>query len=1302
MKIPYTLERHLLEYGEQEEKYKVLYENFVYNKRLICDIIDETGRYFTFYSRHDSTHSAAIVSSIELLLGEERIRFLSPTDTFLLLLVAYLHDYGMSLTYEEIKKKLLDNSFNEFVEKMSHIDTFKKYTYWYKNDDFKIQAFDEHLWPLDTMQCVNVLISEFYRSKHGDRSEEAILKDFRGQGININPHKHMPERLEKLLGRLCSLHTKDFDEVMKLDHEANGAFNDRIHPRLLAVLIRIGDLLDLDNNRFDETKLRTVCEEIPQSSKVHYDKHKSVKSFLITPHKIHIVAESNDNNVLHAMREWVSWLEDELRHLHENWNSIVPEGFLGTVPKLVSDIKKGNSEILFCNKDLKLNLPEKKAFQLIQGSNIYKHNLIFIREYIQNALDALKVQFWNDELDQLNNFDQFDQEEILDTFEQKKNYIIKKYDEGKLEDDIKKYGINVRLFDGRIEEEKVLFKAYYNSDDYSEDDYKNKIMVVVEDNGTGISLGNFENRILNVGGKDKKDDYEIMKQEMPVFIKPTGEFGIGLQSGFLVADRLVIHTRTMFDEHQGREIIIESGQNTGFVQCNRWEEGASGKNRSRKRGTQVIVAIDPKRISIDHQFTTRSDQCEFPFREGKRDYLLDYLVNIASQYINEPFFNIRFLDAHTNLIKMIERENFTNRCDKEEVGQTVITTAEKNYKVQLLRDKDSNRWMHLYVYEQETGNRLELILKDSFEKERRVNTYYKGIKLEATQLEKDLEKYLLRGSNANINYSFNETREYITINRNDVTLKGKVLGEKVFKSLMEIGMRGIRSILLDLYEKDPLITDYIECRRKLAPIVNDIMVVFNDYTEKETYEYPLKPFNVDVMTEKQKKSIEELIKSYNAQIIVEVLIKLVASWTWGNTDGFGIRVYEKEVENTRDQLYQYLANVLNEAGMKMVGDAELNLKYMNSMARNLLADIGGWAKEPLGKYWRDEFHYTFGNEKIINRHFRKKIPALEIYLYHEKYAQKELLTTRYLEILEVLSDRYIHDDCFGGYMHDWDNEFNDIFLFTYENKEMKPVYFGSNAIRDREVLYVDGKRFFNQMTGDIEAIYPIEEMNVTIYKNKKTYFKLTFTKNEGQHVYIVNELQEIRDYLFQEIIHVGFVDVEEKGYIYFNDNKIACLPAIKNYEQIAVDQLPFEFQKVYNDSCFKEIQQESYIMIPITKDVMEEFGLILLGIKIEKVKIVANICKERFRTHDIIDDFDKIKEIQDIENAELYCYILDIIQKITSQKAFSILCEYTYHHRLNLENNIDEIRVKEEIKKGYIYLIRDLLEYVMDFMGLIE
>ena len=69
---------------------------------------------------------------------------------------------------------------------------------------------------------------------------------------------------------------------MKLDYETNGFNSDYAHPRFVAMMLRLGDLLDIDNGRFNKGAL-AAAGGLPETSKPHLEKHEATIHLLVTP-----------------------------------------------------------------------------------------------------------------------------------------------------------------------------------------------------------------------------------------------------------------------------------------------------------------------------------------------------------------------------------------------------------------------------------------------------------------------------------------------------------------------------------------------------------------------------------------------------------------------------------------------------------------------------------------------------------------------------------------------------------------------------------------------------------------------------------------------------------------------------------------------------------------------------------------------------------------------------------------------------------------------------------------------------------
>ena len=192
------------------------------------------------------------------------------------------------------------------------------------------------------------------------------------------------------------MHTANENEILKLDYETNGFSTDYAHPRFVAVLLRLGDLLDIDNGRFNPfTAL--VAGDPPEQTKPHIEKHQSTRHLLITPEKIEFRSNCSSDEAYREIRNTIKWLEKEIEFLTLNWSKIVPKNLGGYAPRFdKKELLLNGIPDIEGTTDLKLQISQEKAFDIIEGYNIYDDKFIFIREVIQNALDATKLKLWQD------------------------------------------------------------------------------------------------------------------------------------------------------------------------------------------------------------------------------------------------------------------------------------------------------------------------------------------------------------------------------------------------------------------------------------------------------------------------------------------------------------------------------------------------------------------------------------------------------------------------------------------------------------------------------------------------------------------------------------------------------------------------------------------------------------------------------------------------------------------------------------------------------------------------------------------
>lgn len=181
--IALTIERKLKAYSESPghtDRHEILWHEWNHNKRWLTQLQELILPSFPSYSRHDVSHSEAVVHNIEMLLGEENIMQLSATDCFVLLHTVYIHDIGMCITHAEREEILANVRFREFVEEVAgEADSdMGRYARVLLQENFKSSDPNDKKYvfrkKLDVYYAIIYLIAEHRRREHGEVSEQRM------------------------------------------------------------------------------------------------------------------------------------------------------------------------------------------------------------------------------------------------------------------------------------------------------------------------------------------------------------------------------------------------------------------------------------------------------------------------------------------------------------------------------------------------------------------------------------------------------------------------------------------------------------------------------------------------------------------------------------------------------------------------------------------------------------------------------------------------------------------------------------------------------------------------------------------------------------------------------------------------------------------------------------------------------------------------------------------------------------------------------------------------------------------------
>ncbi|TSB24008.1 histidine kinase [Psychrobacter sp. YGAH215] len=555
--------KHLENKAAEDSNTSILLAQWSFDEKLVSKSLENIAGYFPHFSSHNSSHSKQILINIERLLGEN-LKLLSATDTWLILESAYWHDIGMLFDAKEAIKVTESDEFKEFVESLAKDKSTDLYEFAsnYLSKGWKA-ALSDYDHPQIGIEQYRQMIAEWFRKHHQENSKKIIRDPFNELGISSPRTELFPNRIYTYLGQICLAHGTSFHRVMtELPFRQTGLGTENCHPRFVACLLRLGDIFDIDDNRFCPVMAKQVYD-IPSISQAHLDKHKSIREFQLDNQTVSITAECNNESAYIETQLWFGWIKEELQDQMSQWKNIVPHrsfGLLPTVEKLA--VEMTTAKKLINDKPMKFSIDEKNAIELLQGKNLYDDKANIFRELIQNAVDSTLLRVWieHGEISETKTIQSY-----MHPFHNTTQKVLSKYP---IEIDLAKI-----------------------SDD---DDKEISIWEFsVLDRGLGISLKDLQYMQQIAGSSRNIEKHRIIKT-MPLWMRPSGEFGIGMHSAFLLMEglpdidkKIVLETKSKKDNKSySIELTSPLTKQSGFCFIEELPD-----NMSKDYGTKLTVKI---------------------------------------------------------------------------------------------------------------------------------------------------------------------------------------------------------------------------------------------------------------------------------------------------------------------------------------------------------------------------------------------------------------------------------------------------------------------------------------------------------------------------------------------------------------------------------------------------------------------------------------------------------------------------------------------------------------------------------------
>ncbi len=464
---------------------------------------------FPHYTRHTISHSDEIVRQLSQLLfvdGDSTrpvLEHLSAIEAYILIAAAYFHDAGMVVPDQEKVEILKSDEWKTWISpgggganRWLEIDSFRREG---RPTDETVRTF------LADVQT-RFLIAEFVRRTHHLRAAD-VLEQYQSA---LGRFAFDDPSLLHTISTVCVAHGLRQHELLdkSLFPERRDIRGEKVNVRLMAILLRIGDLLDMSADRACPLLLNAACP-LPQDSFAHWTQYQRIQHRVTAPDRIEVEALCNNQEEHRVLRDWCQWLVAEVREAavtmarssrHAEW-----------LPPLAS--VEGREATISIRPALGAKyFPSEWTFELDHDAifkrliyDAYDDPRIFVRELIQNAADANRCKLIQDYCDA--------------------GHAMVDSPPDIPEEWRERYPIRVSIEE--VERHSAL-----------SGEVEKKQVFVIEDEGLGMDEDVIKRYLLQVG----RSFYNTEEFRRRFSFIPTSRFGLGFLSTFAASDDITLET----------------------------------------------------------------------------------------------------------------------------------------------------------------------------------------------------------------------------------------------------------------------------------------------------------------------------------------------------------------------------------------------------------------------------------------------------------------------------------------------------------------------------------------------------------------------------------------------------------------------------------------------------------------------------------------------------------------------------------------------------------------------------------------
>lgn len=350
---------------------------------------------FPTYTRHTVLHSDEIIFQVSKLIfsGDAPVTHLSAGEAYVVVASAYLHDSGMVAAETEKLEIIASPDWKAWVTDGGGAARWRAIRELRSNDRIPQDDVRQYLADLQT----RYLIAEFIRSRHSTRASFVIdryEKELGGFAFD-------DPSLRATISAVCRGHGLSTFELADSTNypDLRDIRGYDVDVRFCAILLRLGDLLDLSTDRAC-LLLLNAASPLPAGTLAHWTKYRRIEHRATSRDSIQLRARCVNQDEHRLLQDWCEWIVDEVRGArsllaasvrHREWH--LPEASMEGPAATISIAAAEGAR--YVPSQWRFDLDRDEIFQRLIV-DAYDSPLACIRELLQNAFDATRCKLYLD------------------------------------------------------------------------------------------------------------------------------------------------------------------------------------------------------------------------------------------------------------------------------------------------------------------------------------------------------------------------------------------------------------------------------------------------------------------------------------------------------------------------------------------------------------------------------------------------------------------------------------------------------------------------------------------------------------------------------------------------------------------------------------------------------------------------------------------------------------------------------------------------------------------------------------------